>query len=117
MKKSSTLILILTIAVVGSLALMLFPDPEPRQRPVPQPTTNHAVEHIVAVQEYVQMNVSTLSPIKETMGGKFYTTSVEVYAKSGTVLYEDGHNAYVADFTYSIDAAGRPSIVTFKVRP
>lgn len=120
MKKHSVLILILTIAIVGTGSLMLFPDLKPQQnsgeRPKPEPTINKPVDYIIAVQEYVQMNISKLSPIKATMGGTFYVTSVEVYAKSGVVSYEDGHNAHTADFTYSIDEAGRPSVITFKVR-
>lgn len=68
------------------------------------------------IETYVKTAISDLSPIKETVGGKFYVTSIETNNGKGVVSYEDGHNAYTADFTYSVNAEGKPTIVDFIVR-
>jgi hypothetical protein len=52
----------------------------------------------------------------EVLGGTFYVTAIEATDGSGTVSYEDGHNAYTADFTYSFRADGSVSVDSFTVR-
>lgn len=66
-----------------------------------------------AVIEYVRDNISELSPQKEVLGGTFFVTKITVDNGTGTVEYEDGHNAFTADFTYTKDSAGAPLISTF----
>ena len=58
---------------------------------------------LMSIESYVSMNISELAPIKETMGGKFYVTDIEANDGVATVWYEDGHNAYIADFKYEMD--------------
>jgi hypothetical protein len=70
----------------------------------------------MSVEDYVRSRISELSPIKEQVGGTFYVTAIEAVDGSGVVSYEDGHNAYTADFTYAIDAAGRPAVTGFVIR-
>lgn len=69
-----------------------------------------------SIEEYVSKNISNLSPIKEQLGGKFYLTSIEAHGGEGIVEYEDGHNAYTADFTYKTDESGKVSVTSFKIR-
>jgi hypothetical protein len=69
-----------------------------------------------SVEAYVRQNISELSPEKEVLGGTFYVTAVEAAGGKGTVSYEDGHNAYTADFTYETDAEGNPRVLSFTVR-
>jgi hypothetical protein len=68
------------------------------------------------VETYVRTNISNLSSVKEQLGGKFYVTSIETYGGAGTVSYEDGHNAYAADFTYHVTQEGQPVVDSFQVR-
>lgn len=68
------------------------------------------------IEAYVTRNISTISPVKEQLGGTFYVTSIESNEDQGIVEYEDGHNAYTADFTYTIEDNGKPSLVSFTVR-
>lgn len=68
------------------------------------------------VEDYVRTNISKLSPSPEVLGGTFYVTKIEARGGVGVVWYEDGHNAYVADFKYSADEYGNPSISAFTVR-
>lgn len=70
----------------------------------------------MSIEDYVKANISELSPVKEQVGGTFYVTAIEASGGVGTVSYEDGHNAYAADFAYVIDAAGRPSVTSFTIR-
>lgn len=74
------------------------------------------VESVQPVEDYVRANISTLSPEPEVLGGTFYVTDVEARGGAGTVSYEDGHNAFTADFTYSVDASGIVSVTSFTVR-
>lgn len=56
------------------------------------------------VSGYIEQNISDLSPESEVLGGTFYVTNIEFHdANSGTVEYEDGHIALVADFQYSVN--------------
>ncbi len=68
------------------------------------------------IETYITTNISNLSPKSPTLGGTFYVTHIESHKGVGAVSYEDGHNAYVADFTYTIDSQGIPTILSFVVR-
>jgi|GEM_PF-1533392 len=68
------------------------------------------------VEAYVTAHISELSPEKEVLGGTFYVTNVMVEDGTGTVWYEDGHIALIADFTYRTDTYGAPLITSFTVR-
>lgn len=70
----------------------------------------------VSVETYVRQNISRLSPIKEVLGGTFYVTDIVTGGGRGTVAYEDGHVAYVADFTYTIYSDIGISIDSFTIR-
>lgn len=69
------------------------------------------------IETYITKNISEISPKKEVLGGKFYITNIETLNGVGLVEYEDGHNAYVADFTYSIEETnGAITITSFNIR-
>ena len=70
-----------------------------------------------SIEDYIADNISALSTAPEVLGGTFYVTSIEAKEGSGVVSYEDGHNAYTADFTYSMNASGSFSVDSFVVRP
>lgn len=70
----------------------------------------------MGIEAYVSANISDLAPEKEQLGGKFYVTTIEANGNSGTVEYEDGHNAYTADFAYTTDEQGIISVTSFTVR-
>lgn len=69
-----------------------------------------------SIEAYIASRISTLSPQPEVLGGTFYVTAIEAQNGSGTVSYEDGHNAYTADFTYSVSQTGAISVDSFTVR-
>ncbi|MBI5134122.1 MAG: hypothetical protein HZA81_01930 [Candidatus Taylorbacteria bacterium] len=73
-------------------------------------------ERAMPVEDYVRLNISELSPVKESLGGSFFVTSIEARAGAGTVRYEDGHSAYTADFAYSIDERGAIDMRSFEIR-
>lgn len=68
------------------------------------------------IEAYVRRNISALSSVKEQLGGTFYVTAFEAQDGVGTVQYEDGHNAYAADFTYETDADGNLSVTSWRMR-
>lgn len=71
---------------------------------------------VMDVEAYVHENISQLSPEPAVMGGTFYVTEIEAADGVGTVWYEDGHIALIADFTYIIDKYGI-TVTSFEVRP
>lgn len=108
--------IILGIAAVAAIIVawfFFFQQPASAPTPASQTSTDQAM----TIEDYVRQNISVLSPEKEVLGGTFYVTNIEAHGGAGTVSYEDGHVAYTADFTYSIDAQGRPSVQSFIVRP
>jgi hypothetical protein len=120
MKK--TLILMLVLLVFGLFLMSLRSDdvstdtlspPIPIPIDIPAPTSTPPVE---TVEQYVRDNISELSSTKEQLGGKFFVTKIEALGGTGTVWYEDGHNAYVADFNYDLNASGNPTVTSFKIR-
>ncbi len=55
------------------------------------------------VRNYLNENLSTLSPEPEVLGGKFFVTNLEFVNETKAIVeYEDGHNMYVAEFEYEI---------------
>lgn len=71
---------------------------------------------VMAIESYVKLHISELSPVKESLGGTFYVTDIQANEGVGDVHYEDGHNAYVADFTYSMSDREGIDIHSFAVR-
>jgi hypothetical protein len=71
----------------------------------------------MSIETYVRENISDLSPEPATMGGTFFVTDIEAQNGTGNVSYEDGHNAYTADFKYEIDVNGKITITSFVLRP
>lgn len=70
----------------------------------------------LTIRQYVTQNISKLSPKPEVLGGKFYIIRLDAANGKGFVIYEDGHNAYQADFTYTFDEDGNPEVTSFKIR-
>lgn len=79
-------------------------------------TVSEPVQTGESVEAYVAANLASLSSMPEVLGGTFYVTAIEAADGAGTVSYEDGHNAYTADFTYSFNADGAVSVDSFVVR-
>ncbi len=55
------------------------------------------------VRNYLNENLSTLSPEPEVLGGKFFVTNLEFVNETKAIVeYEDGHNMYIGEFEYEI---------------
>ena len=89
-------ILVPVLTVVAAVLLFVFVSGSSSVTENSQPTGK-----LMSIESYVSQNISTLSPITATMGGTFYVTGVKAEGGYGTVNYEDGHNAYMADFTFT----------------
>lgn len=105
-------ILVLLVVVYASIVYL----GRDKSKTMNTSTTASSTVQNETIESYVRGNISRLSPVTGQLGGTFYVTTIEAHGGVGTVRYEDGHNAYVADFTYSIDAAGKPSVQSFTVR-
>lgn len=70
-------------------------------------------EREIIVSDYIRENISELSSEPEVLGGTFIVTKIEFTDEnSGTIEYEDGHIALVADFKYTFTK--NDLIVTFE---
>ena len=107
MSKILTTLLILIIALTA-LAYWYDHAEAPVQAPEDQ--------RIMDIETFVRQNISQLSPEPAVMGGTFHVTDITSDGNRGTVSYEDGHIALIADFTYLIDKYGI-TITSFEVRP
>jgi len=68
------------------------------------------------VEDYIKNNLSTLSPEKEVLGGKFFVTGLSFQSsRQATVEYEDGHNMYTAEVTYEVENGKDVKIVEWKI--
>ena len=105
-KHIAIILLLVALALVGILA---WPD---RLRA----PAEVRIDSTVTLKAFFNEHLSVLSSEKEVLGGKFYVTRIEAKDGAGTVWYEDGHNAFVADFLYSVDENGVASVGTFTVR-
>lgn len=79
-------------------------------------TVTEAAPASASVEAYIAANLAKLSPLPEVLGGTFYVTAIEASDGRGSVSYEDGHHAYVADFTYTVEANGAITVTSFSVR-
>lgn len=67
------------------------------------------------VQDYLQKNLSALSPEPEVLGGKFYLTKIVFQDNQTAVIdYEDGHNAFRAELKFSISPYEEVAIESFR---
>jgi hypothetical protein len=103
--------------VSSSVVSQLGVSPTPAHARAPSSRVPSSdIVHAVSVESYIKKHITTFSPVKATLGGTFYVTQVDAYNGKGTVNYEDGHSAYIADFAYTVDDFGSVSINNFTVR-
>ncbi|MBV9159512.1 MAG: hypothetical protein JO019_02860 [Candidatus Kaiserbacteria bacterium] len=81
----------------------------------PAGTSDTAATRVMSVEDYMANNISTISPIKEQVGGKFQVTHIKADNGTGVVTYSDGHNEYTADFTYTSNETSGITITSFIV--
>ncbi len=84
----------------------------------PLPQSLSEAQKMMTIEEYVRKNIGTLSPERPVLGGTFYITDMKINAdaQTGTVWYEDGHIALVADFAYAYSDRLGHSVTSFVVR-
>lgn len=114
--KKRIIIIALVIAVLGVFAYAIYHNTtrEPEGYTGPSAEVNERAD---AIEGYVRANLATLSPVEPTMGGSFYITRIRLLNGEGTVWYEDGHMAHIADFTYDVsDNNENVSVTSFTLR-
>lgn len=117
MTMNKTIIAALALIIIAAGTVFYFSR---ENAAVPEQSDNGTGEpqngRVMSIDDYVRQNISTLSPEKEVLGGKFYVTRIETNKGSGYVEYEDGHIALAADFTYRIDQERGITITSFTIR-
>ncbi|MFZ2886415.1 MAG: hypothetical protein WA021_01200, partial [Minisyncoccia bacterium] len=115
--RMTRLLTFLLIALIAFGAYVFYIErAEAPSEPVSEAPMNDA-----RVETYVREHISELSPEPAVMGGTWYVTEIDVkdglpaQAGRGTVWYEDGHIALIADFEYTTDKYG-VTISMFEVR-
>jgi hypothetical protein len=112
------IIIIVVVILLVAGGLIVLNASQRSQEFVPEQTDSatNTPDLSADVESYVRTHISTLSPEKEVLGGTFYVTNIVLGEGRGIVTYEDGHNAYTADFTYTA-SPGTTSITSFVIRP
>ncbi len=87
-----------------------------REDPIGEIDQSTTQNRVMSIENYVTLYISELSPVPEELGGRFYVTDIRVNNGKGVVNYEDGHNAYVADFSYSYEDNEAIKMESFKIR-
>jgi hypothetical protein len=108
MKKAFLILLLVVIGLGIAVGISRSEPASPFDEPIG--------DRMMSIEDYVRINISELSPVKEQLGGNFFVTDIEAKDGKGTVAYEDGHNVYVADFDYSIDKETGITIDSFDIR-
>ncbi len=114
--KKRIIIIFIVIAVLGIFAYAIYHNNtnQPEVYTGPHAELNTRAD---AIENYVRTNLATLSPVPATMGGTFYVTRIRLLDGNGSVSYEDGHNAYTADFTYTVSEDNtQVSVTSFVIR-
>lgn len=115
-------IIVLALIAVALVAWFVLRNRQPKVVIFDGQAAVHNMEkndRTVTIDEYVKRNISGLSGeagVSETHGGIFQVTKIETHGGAGTVSYEDGHNAYTAEFTYKTDSKGLVSVTGFTVK-
>ena len=104
------LLVFILVALLGFGAYVYFL--ETAEAPT---TPDPADERVMDVETYVRENIAVLSPEPAVLGGTFHVTEIDTMGGKGTVWYEDGHIALIADFEYVVDKYGI-TIPVFTVR-
>lgn len=108
--------------IIIAIALFVIFKREKLFTPAPSQTasTTEQTDRAMSLENYIKLNISELSTqagTPEVLGGKFYVTEILVAEGSGLVKYEDGHNAYTANFTYTTEPNhGAITITSFDVK-
>lgn len=109
--------ILIALLVIAGAVLYLQQREVASQEGAPQNEEPVSGGRAMSIEEYVRQNISELSPEPEVLGGTYYVTEIEAANGKGVVSYEDGHVAYTADFTYSIEPTnGAITINSFVVR-
>ncbi len=111
MKKLIVILIPILVVCAAVLLVSIFLPTLTKAPEAGAPTTK-----LMSIESFVTINISELSPVKEQLGGKFYVTHIEVDRGKGEVSYEDGHNAYTADFTYEASDQTGIHITSFVIR-
>jgi len=123
MTKTYIAVTLLVVSTVGvALGAYYWPNAPTANQNTQEPTVeapnDNPTGKYMGIEAYVTYYLSELSPVKEQVGGTFYVTKLEITGTTtGVVEYEDGHNAYVADFVYAVDAqTAQPQVTSFTIR-
>ena len=73
----------------------------------------------VLLEEFLNKNISDISPEKEVLGGKFYLTSIEWLDEQTAIIdYEDGHIALRAEvrLSFTDETKKQVQVESFEMR-
>lgn len=117
------IIVFMILVILCSFAVFIYteeataPSIQLSDRPQDTPYQEEAYKNrVMDIETYIGTHISELSPVQEVLGGTFYVTQVRAQNGTGVVNYEDGHMAYIADFSYTQDARNGYTITKFRVR-
>ncbi len=117
-KQNKYSIIILSVFLIIIISIFLYINSKKTEKENENLNTNNNLNEITnteinklseeeqqAVFNYLQDNISEISPEKEVLGGRFYLTSIDFLNEEEAVIeYEDGHIAFSANIKFEYTA-------------
>lgn len=119
-------LILLSVLIILLLVLSLWNYQQKKNIPVEE-NNSEIIEDFVdenkltleeqeIISNYLEGNISELSPEKEVLGGKFYITSIDFLSNQKLIIeYEDGHIALKAEIDFEYLDSENIVIENFKI--
>lgn len=115
MKKTAVVLILVAAVAAASYAFLGKDDMRTDGEANEIPRAQSSMDSQAIAEAYIRENISRLSPEEEVIGGEFYVSGIEFSSdRGGSVAYGDGHNSFVADFAYKINADGDVTVDLFE---
>ncbi len=124
MNKKKIIFRITLIVIIIILTVILF---DQRQGPetsndIQEEVKTEKITNKLSIEEqekiinYLEKNISEISPQEEVLGGKFYITSIDFLDANNLILeYEDGHIELIAELNFEYTEENDINIKEFKI--
>lgn len=128
-KQNKYSIIILSVFLIIIISIFLYINSKKTEKENENLNTNNNLNEITNTEKnelseeeqqtvfnYLQNNISEISPEKEVLGGSFYITSIDfLNGQEAIIEYEDGHIAFKANVQFQYINQDNITINNFEI--